>query len=241
MIKTMTSSANKTVNVKPLESSNDNNNNKQIMSTFKLNLNETKNDDKLTLNNQQKRINSKSLTGNQWHWLHYHKPYNFGSNLPKFNDYEQQQQQQHMNESSSLITDSLPSFDLTGYIETQFNWFPFEQKTKNSLLNKILKQHETSFIPFNNQQSTTTLIKHPFKLIKNIPIPIPIQTQTFDHLAQLSCDSGEMIIRLNFSEPFKGIVYPDYNRLSPCRFFGDGHHNYELRLPLRGCGTRQVS
>lgn len=63
----------------------------------------------------------------------------------------------------------------------------------------------------------------------------------FDHLAQLSCDSGEMILRLNFSEPFKGIVYPNHNRLSPCRFFGDGHHNYELRLPLRGCGTRQVS
>lgn len=63
----------------------------------------------------------------------------------------------------------------------------------------------------------------------------------FDHLAQLSCDSGEMILRLNFSEPFKGIVYPDHNRVSACRFFGDGHHNYELRLPLRGCGTRQVS
>lgn len=63
----------------------------------------------------------------------------------------------------------------------------------------------------------------------------------FDRLAQLSCDSGEMILRLNFTEPFKGIVYPDHNRLSPCRFFGDGHHNYELRLPLKGCGTRQVS
>lgn len=63
----------------------------------------------------------------------------------------------------------------------------------------------------------------------------------YDHLAQLSCDSGEMILRLNFTEPFKGIVYPDHNRVSACRFFGDGHHNYELRLPLRGCGTRQVS
>uniref|UniRef100_A0A6G1SLP7 ZP domain-containing protein n=1 Tax=Aceria tosichella TaxID=561515 RepID=A0A6G1SLP7_9ACAR len=59
--------------------------------------------------------------------------------------------------------------------------------------------------------------------------------------AQLSCDSGEMVIRLNFTEPFRGVVYPDHNRLSPCRFFGDGHHNYELRLPLRSCGTRQVA
>lgn len=73
------------------------------------------------------------------------------------------------------------------------------------------------------------------------PPPLVAALKHYDHLAQLSCDSGEMILRLNFSEPFKGIVYPDHNRLSPCRFFGDGHHNYELRLPLRGCGTRQVS
>lgn len=68
-----------------------------------------------------------------------------------------------------------------------------------------------------------------------------ITTNNLNHSAQLSCDSGEMVLRLNFSDSFKGIVYPDHNRLSPCRFFGDGHHNYELRLPLRGCGTRQVS
>lgn len=71
--------------------------------------------------------------------------------------------------------------------------------------------------------------------------PQMLPLKHFDRLAQLSCDSGEMILRLNFSEPFRGIVYPNHDRLSPCRFFGDGHHNYELRLPLRGCGTRQVS
>lgn len=68
-----------------------------------------------------------------------------------------------------------------------------------------------------------------------------LKLKNYDNSAHLSCDSGEMILRLNFSEPFKGIVYPNHERLSPCRFFGDGHHNYELRLPLRGCGTRQVS
>jgi len=66
-------------------------------------------------------------------------------------------------------------------------------------------------------------------------------TNANDYAAQLSCDSGEMVLRLNFSQPFRGIVYPDHNRLSACRFFGDGHLNYELRLPLKGCGTRQVS
>lgn len=100
----------------------------------------------------------------------------------------------------------------------------------------------TQITPSNitTKHNWTTVMKQPTTtngLMKN-------KTETsssFDHLAQLSCDSGEMILRLNFSEPFKGIVYPDNNRLSPCRFFGDGHHNYELRLPLRGCGTKQVS
>lgn len=73
------------------------------------------------------------------------------------------------------------------------------------------------------------------------PSPPPPPPTSFDHLAQLSCDSGEMVIQLNFTEPFRGIVYPEHNRLSACRFFGDGHLNYELRLPLRGCGTKQVS
>lgn len=115
-----------------------------------------------------------------WHFQHYHKPYNFGLKIPNFHDYE-----------------SDPDLNLFS----------------NQLITTTT----------NNNNAPTTKLAH------------------FDHLAQLSCDSGEMILRLNFSEPFKGIVYPDHNRLSPCRFFGDGHHNYELRLPLRGCGTRQVS
>lgn len=88
---------------------------------------------------------------------------------------------------------------------------------------KLHYYHQTpTFHDYDDEQQQLKLVNH-------------------DRIAQLSCDSGEMILRLNFSEAFKGIVYPDHNRLSPCRFFGDGRHNYELRLPLRGCGTRQVS
>lgn len=82
---------------------------------------------------------------------------------------------------------------------------------------------------------------HSNMAINLLSLAPPTWPTNWDRTAQLSCDSGEMILRLNFSEPFKGVVYPDHNRLSPCRFFGDGHLNYELRLPLRGCGTRQVS
>lgn len=59
--------------------------------------------------------------------------------------------------------------------------------------------------------------------------------------AHLSCASGEMELKLSFAEPFRGIVYADQNRRSACRLTGDGAKTYELRLPLRGCGTRQVS
>lgn len=117
-----------------------------------------------------------------WHWQHYHLPYQFGHKKPNFNDYD----------DTALDADN-----------------------KNDLANEKL---------------TGNGAKIEQKWLKN-----------YDHLAQLSCDSGEMILRLNFTEPFKGIVYPNHDRLSACRFFGDGHHNYELRLPLRGCGTRQVS
>ncbi|KFM71095.1 hypothetical protein X975_10062, partial [Stegodyphus mimosarum] len=57
--------------------------------------------------------------------------------------------------------------------------------------------------------------------------------------AYLSCASGEMVIKLNFSEPFRGVTYTDYDRTSPCKFYGDGSRYYELRIPLKGCGTKQ--
>lgn len=50
-----------------------------------------------------------------------------------------------------------------------------------------------------------------------------------------------MIVKINFSQPFRGVAYSDYDRSSPCKFYGDGNRYYELRLPLKGCGTKQVS
>ncbi|XP_054713445.1 uncharacterized protein LOC129222908 [Uloborus diversus] len=57
--------------------------------------------------------------------------------------------------------------------------------------------------------------------------------------AYLSCASGEMVIKMNFSEPFRGVTYTDYDRSGPCKFYGDGRQYYELRIPLKGCGTKQ--
>lgn len=57
--------------------------------------------------------------------------------------------------------------------------------------------------------------------------------------AMVSCETGEILVKINFTEPFRGIGYADYDRSSPCKFFGDGGQYYETRLPLRGCGTKQ--
>lgn len=49
-----------------------------------------------------------------------------------------------------------------------------------------------------------------------------------------------MIVKINFTAPFRGVVYANYDRESNCKFFGDGGQYYEMRIPLTGCGTKQV-
>lgn len=58
-------------------------------------------------------------------------------------------------------------------------------------------------------------------------------------VAMVSCETGEMLVRINFTEPFRGVIYTDYDRSSPCKLFGDGANYYEMRIPLKGCGTKQ--
>lgn len=69
----------------------------------------------------------------------------------------------------------------------------------------------------------------------------PFLPSILNHSAYLSCESGEMIVKINFTEPFRGQAYADYDRSSPCKFYGDGSRYYEMRIPLKGCGSRQVS
>lgn len=59
--------------------------------------------------------------------------------------------------------------------------------------------------------------------------------------AALNCASGSMLLEMKFNEKFYGIAYADYDRNSACRLRGDGALSYKLDLPLKGCGTKQVS
>ncbi|XP_074602725.1 uncharacterized protein LOC141856339 [Brevipalpus obovatus] len=57
--------------------------------------------------------------------------------------------------------------------------------------------------------------------------------------AYLSCESGEMVVNINFTQPFRGVAYANYDRTSQCRLLGDGQQQYQLKIPLKGCGTKQ--
>jgi len=59
------------------------------------------------------------------------------------------------------------------------------------------------------------------------------KTDTF-----LFCESGEMLVKINFTKKFFGIVYAN-SRDSTCRILGNGDRNYELHIPLNGCGTKK--
>ncbi|XP_054716875.1 proteoglycan 4-like [Uloborus diversus] len=59
--------------------------------------------------------------------------------------------------------------------------------------------------------------------------------------AFLSCENGDMVVKVNFSQPFRGLVYAHRSRNSPCRMNGSGQLYVELRIPLKGCGTWQES
>lgn len=50
-----------------------------------------------------------------------------------------------------------------------------------------------------------------------------------------------MEVDLEFTEPFYGIVYSDFNRRSACSFVGKGGTKYHYEFPLSGCGTVQVN
>ncbi|XP_055949567.1 uncharacterized protein LOC129983900 [Argiope bruennichi] len=59
--------------------------------------------------------------------------------------------------------------------------------------------------------------------------------------AFLSCESGDIVVKVNFTQPFRGLMYAYRSRNSPCRVHGTGGYYYELRIPLKGCGTWQES
>lgn len=46
---------------------------------------------------------------------------------------------------------------------------------------------------------------------------------------------------MKFTEPFFGLAYADFDRNSACQTLGKGELSVRLELPLKGCGTRQVS
>lgn len=59
--------------------------------------------------------------------------------------------------------------------------------------------------------------------------------------AALNCAAGSMEAELKFEEPFYGIAYADFNRNSACFVSGNGNLTYKIEMPLKGCGSIQVT
>ena len=59
--------------------------------------------------------------------------------------------------------------------------------------------------------------------------------------AELKCGDGYLNVDMDFDKPFYGIVYADFDRNSACKITGDGATSAQIKLPLKGCGTLQVS
>lgn len=55
-------------------------------------------------------------------------------------------------------------------------------------------------------------------------------------LVELQCEPEDFVVKVNFTQPFRGIVHagPKSNK---CLLRGDGGQYYTLRIPLDGCGT----
>lgn len=58
-------------------------------------------------------------------------------------------------------------------------------------------------------------------------------------IVSLLCDTNDMLVRLKFKQPFRGIVSTNLAPHKSCRLFGNGSQYYEMRIALYGCGTRQ--
>ena len=50
-----------------------------------------------------------------------------------------------------------------------------------------------------------------------------------------------MSIDLKFKQKFYGIVYAQLDRNSACKISGNGEETAKIQIPLKGCGTEQVS
>lgn len=122
-------------------------------------------------------------------------------------------------------------------IEYQGNGIPLEATldgivTKLDDLTHVIRTNR-SVVVINQLKSKK--IRNPFNAEFFFPF-----TLTYRSAASLSCASRAMEVDLEFSEPFYGIVYSNFDRRSACSFVGKGGTKYHYEFPLSGCGTIQV-
>lgn len=58
-------------------------------------------------------------------------------------------------------------------------------------------------------------------------------------MVKLLCDTDNMVVQINFRDPFYGQIQTDLDPVATCFFLGRGNKFIEWRIGLRDCGTRQ--
>ncbi|OWA49913.1 hypothetical protein BV898_14448 [Hypsibius exemplaris] len=68
------------------------------------------------------------------------------------------------------------------------------------------------------------------------------QINTVNSTAELTCESSRMMVNLTFAQPFFGKVFAENKESDPaCWLIGRGLRSYQYPVPLKECGTRQIS
>ncbi|OQR69899.1 hypothetical protein BIW11_11987 [Tropilaelaps mercedesae] len=103
-------------------------------------------------------------------------------------------------------------------------------KVNSALIASIIIVHYvliTYSSPISREDTTRTLPK------KTIP---KNSFKTDRNSVELQCEPEDFVVKVNFTQPFRGIVHagPKSNK---CLLRGDGGEYYTLRIPLDGCGT----
>ncbi|XP_055345770.1 uncharacterized protein LOC129593469 [Paramacrobiotus metropolitanus] len=68
------------------------------------------------------------------------------------------------------------------------------------------------------------------------------QLNTVNSTADLLCESSRMVVNLTFAKPFFGKIFAENNDTDQrCWLRGTGARTYQYAIPLKECGTRQIS
>lgn len=146
---------------------------------------------------------------------------------------DEAQQSIGFNKSSKLTSANFPSaFERVR--EDEIDEFESINSLANGNYQKTHRHHLTNTTTSNNTMTWSQLLKQASE--SNIMESLTITNKS---MISLICDTNDMLLKLKFKKPFKGLIQTNLDKLNSCKLFGNGSLYYEMRISLNACGTRQ--